>query len=241
MDKIGPLTRSVEDCALVLDAIHGTDGLDYSVVDRHFHWPPRNALRRLRVGYEESNIQLEDRTDLAILRRLGVQLVPIKLPEFPHWEMTIMLDSEAGTMFDPLTRAGITEGLNTWPGTFRKAQFIPAVEYLRAARVRSLLMKKMSEVMSKVDMYMIDSGDNLAITNLTGHPAVVLPNGFTDSEGQPSTPTATTITGRLHGESELLMLAKSVQDAGEFHLKRPPIEQFLVSQMREVPAGETSG
>lgn len=227
MDKIGPITRSIEDCALVLDAIHGVDGFDYSVVDRQFTWPAKRELRELRVGYTESETPRRDRDDLQILEKTGVQLIPIKLPEFPHWPITIMLDSEAGTMFDPLTRAGITEGLNSWPGTFRKAQLIPATEYLRAARVRTLLMNEMRKMMQEVDMYMVDTVDNLAITNLTGHPAVVLPFGFDDVADQPRTPKATTLTGQLYGESELLWVAKAIQDATGFHLDRPPLEQFL--------------
>ncbi len=231
MDKIGPITRSVEDCALILDAIHGVDGQDFTVVDRPFDWPPRRQLHGLRVGYMENGDPADERAELKVLSDLGVQLVPVNLPgELPTQAVTMMLGTEVGAVFDPLMRKGITEGLNDWPSTFRKAQFIPAVEYLRAARVRTLLIRAMNELLQDIDLYV--GGDDLAMTNLTGHPTVVLPNGFRDrtngtEENGVRTPTATTFTGRLYGETDLLAVAHHYQQATDFHLERPPLERFL--------------
>jgi Asp-tRNA(Asn)/Glu-tRNA(Gln) amidotransferase A subunit family amidase len=212
----------VEDCALVFASIHGADGLDFAAADRPFDWPLRRDLRALRVGYVENKTAVKDRPELAVLRDLGVQLVPIKLPDkYPVQALNLILDAEAGTAFDDLTRRGVTEGLNSWPQTFRKAQFIPAVEYLRANRIRTLLMRAMDEALASVDLYV--AGGDLLLTNLTGHPTVVLPNGFRNAGGI-ETPTALTFTGKLYGETELLAVAQAYQDATGHHLRRPPVQ-----------------
>ena len=124
-----------------------------------------------------------------------------------------------------LTRNHITEGLNKWPDSFRQGQFIPAVEYLRAARVRTLLIREMAKVMKSVDLY-VGSGMDLVITNLTGHPTVVMPGSFHDINGRPG-PRSITLTGRLYDESTLLAVARAYQQATGHHLQRPPLEQFL--------------
>jgi Asp-tRNA(Asn)/Glu-tRNA(Gln) amidotransferase A subunit family amidase len=220
MDKIGPIARAVEDCAVVLGVIHGADGLDPTAVDRPFSWPTHRDLRTLRVGYVEGKVAARERPELKALRELGMQLVPITLPDrHPVNPLTLILEVEAAAVFDQLLRHGDTEGLDSWMRTFRKAQFVPAVEYLRANRIRTLLMRSMDELFEKVDVYV--AGSDLLLTNLTGHPCVVLPNGFRKA-GKAETPTALTFTGRLYGESELLAVAQAYQDATGFHLRRPP-------------------
>ena len=143
------------------------------------------------------------------------------------WAMTMILDAEAATAFDGLTRQGITEGLNDWPRTFRLGQFIPAVEYLRANRIRTLMMQEMEEVMSQVDLYV--GGNDLLLTNLTGHPTLVLPNGF-QKRGDTEMPASLTFTGRLYGEAELLAVGHAYQQATGFHLRRPPMDKLTVSK-----------
>jgi Asp-tRNA(Asn)/Glu-tRNA(Gln) amidotransferase A subunit family amidase len=220
MDKLGPITRSVEDCALVLGAIHGADGLDPCAVDRPFSWPPRRDLRTLRVGYVEEKTPADDRPELKVLRELGVQLTPIKLPDqYPVQALHLILEVEAATVFDDLLRRGNTEGLNQWPIIFRKAQFVPGVEYLRANRIRTLLIRAMEELFTKVDVY--TGGNDLLLTNLTGHPCVVLPNGLRKADKK-ETPTAIRFTGPLYGETELLAVAQAYQEATGFHLHKPP-------------------
>jgi Asp-tRNA(Asn)/Glu-tRNA(Gln) amidotransferase A subunit family amidase len=227
MDKIGPITRCVEDCALVFGAVHGFDGLDPSAVDRPFAWPPRRDLRALRVGYVEGSRPAKDRDELRVLRDLGVRLVPIKLPDkYPVSALLIILGTEAAAAFDDLTRRGVTEGLNSWPQTFRQGQFVPAVEYLRANRIRSLLMQEMEAVTSQIDAYV--GGNDLLITNLTGHPTVVMPDGFHKGKDA-ETPTAITFTGRLYGEAELLAVAHAYQQATGFHLRHPPMDKLTAA------------
>src|SRR5207245_71005 len=134
-----------------------------------------------------------------------------KLPsKYPVSALHVILGTEAACAFDEVTRQGITEGLNSWPRTFRQGEFVPAIEYLRANRIRSLVMQEMREVMEKVDLYV--GGNDLLLANLTGHPTAVLPNGFTKLVGI-DVPTAITFTGRLYGETELLAVAKAYQDA----------------------------
>lgn len=215
MDKLGPITRSVEDCALVFGAIHGADGHDATAVDRTFSWPPRRELKTFRVGYFE-----EERRDLSVLKELGVQLMPIKLPsEYPIDALTVILTTEAAAVFDDLTRRGVREGIGKWASTFREGQFIPAIEYLRANRIRTLLMRQMQELMADLDAYV--GGNDLVLTNFTGHPTVILPSdpGKSDESSQPG---SITFTGKLFGETDLLALAHAYQQATSAHLRRPP-------------------
>jgi Asp-tRNA(Asn)/Glu-tRNA(Gln) amidotransferase A subunit family amidase len=224
MDKLGPIARSVEDCALVFGAVHGFDGLDASAVDRPFAWPPRRDLKDLKVGYVEGRTDAKDRPELKVLREIGVQLVPIKLPDkYPVAPLRTILGTEASAAFDDLTRQGVSEGIGVWPRTFRNGEFVPAVEYLRANRVRSLVMQEMRAVMETVDLYV--GGNDLLLANLTGHPTAVLPNGFTKLVGI-DVPTSITFTGRLYGETELLAVAKAYQDATGHHLRRPPMDKL---------------
>lgn len=230
MDKLGPIARSVEDCALVFSAIHGYDGQDSSAVDRPFVWPPQCDLKSLKVGIFEGGQTATRNEVLDVLRNLGLQLVPIKLPtNVPVNAMRTILTAEASAAFDDLTRNNVSDGIGVWPSEFRRGEFIPAVEYIRANRLRTLLLHAMAEVMEKVDVYV--GGNDLLITNLTGHPSVVMPNGLRKQrDSEIETPTAITFTGRLFGETELLAVAKAYQDATGHHLKRPPMEK-LVSDM----------
>jgi Asp-tRNA(Asn)/Glu-tRNA(Gln) amidotransferase A subunit family amidase len=248
MDKLGPIARSVEDCALVFDVIRGQDWLDPTVVDRPFHWPLNRDVRSLRVGYVEElfdrdrTVGVEDEQEKAILEEwqrydertlktldeMGLDLVPMQLPkDHPIEPLSFILTAEAATAFDALTRSGrddllVRQIANAWPNVFRQGQFIPAVEYIRANRIRWQLLREMEETLRRVDVYVCPSfgGDNLLLTNLTGHPAVVLPNGFRSSDG---TPTSITFNGRLYGEAEVLAVAHAYQQATDFHLKRPPV------------------
>jgi len=261
MDKIGPIARGVEDCALVLSAIHGSDGMDATAVDRPFGWPPRRDIKTLKVGYVQSlfeedrskqadseeskeNLrewQAHDQRTLAALRDLGVTLTPIQLPDkYPVASLSLILSAEAAAAFDELTRTGkddvmVRQVADAWPNVFRQGQMIPAVEYLRAHRIRTLVMREMEEKLADVDVYLCPSfgGDHLLLTNLTGHPCVVLPNGFRTSDG---TPTSITFMGRLYGETDLLSLAWAYQQATDFHLKRPPLRP-----PQAPPAGEKKG
>jgi Asp-tRNA(Asn)/Glu-tRNA(Gln) amidotransferase A subunit family amidase len=224
MDKIGPIARCVEDCALVLGAIHGSDGQDPTAVDRPFVWPPRRSAQELRVGFFEGDRPPEEQDACRVLRELGVRLVPIRLPDdLPVEPLTVILDTEAAAAFDDLTRQGVREGIGRWATTFRKGQFVPAVAYLRAQRVRTLWMQRMDELMRQVDAYV--GGDDLVVTNFTGHPTVVVPTGNRKDSpsGQPST---ITFTGRLFGEEDLLALAWAFEQAAGAVGRRPPLPEM---------------
>lgn len=217
MDKIGPICRSLEDCALIFDAIRGQDPRDATTIDYPFAWPAKRKADSLRVGYFGD----EDATELGVLKQLGVELVPIELPnDLPVGAMTIILNTEAATVFDELVRDDNLDGLYRWPTPLRKSSFVPAVEYLRANRLRTMLMRRMEEVMEGIDAYI--GGNDLAITNLTGHPSVVLPNGKVEANEKKSPPSIT-FTGKLYGEAELLAVAHAYQVATGFHLQHPTL------------------
>jgi Asp-tRNA(Asn)/Glu-tRNA(Gln) amidotransferase A subunit family amidase len=227
LDKIGPMARTAVDCAVVLGAIHGADGRDPTTVDRPFVWPSAKPLKELKVGYVPVRKGDVERAELQVLRELGVTLVPITLPnQRAGVIMETILMSETGAAFDSLIRSGKLDGIGAlWPTSFRMSQFITAVDYIRANRLRTQLMQDMAKVMEAVDLYV--GGNDLAIANLTGHPTVCLPNGFRAQNDSPPMPTALTFTGRLYGEAELLTLAAAYQQATGHHLKRPPLEMWL--------------
>lgn len=234
MDKLGPICRSVEDCALVFNAIQGPDDLDQTVREEaSFNWDPARSIKKLKIGYLKSDFE-KDRKDekwkandlatLDMLRSIGFDLKAIELPDFPVGAMRLVLRVEAAAAFDELTRSNrdsllVSQGRGSWPNIFRTARMVTAVEYIQANRLRTLLMKEMEKLMSDIDVYIAPSwiGDNLALTNLSGHPAVVIPNGFNEK----NEPTSITFTGRLFGETETLLVAKAYQDATTFHTKHP--------------------
>lgn len=231
MDKIGPICRSVEDCAVVFNAIHGADPMDRTAVTQPFQWDPAGIdLSSLRIGYirsafeeERDNKAFDDET-INVLRALGANLVPVELPDYPMQMLSLFYRAEAAAAFDELTRSGRDELLvrqvkDAWPNVFRAARLIPAVEYIQANRLRTLLMQGMADLMSQVDLYIAPSfSDTLLLTNLTGHPAVVVPNGFS-AEGIPAS--SITFIGDIYGEATTLAVAKMYQDATDFHLRRP--------------------
>lgn len=232
MDKIGPMCRSVEDCALVFNAIYGPDGHDPTVVAAPFRYAPLSTLKGTKIGYlkkafdEDRPTKASDQATLETLRKLGAELVPFELPDIPVGRMNLILSAEAAAAFDELTRSGKDDQLvrqvrSAWPNSFRSARFIPAVEYIQANRIRTKLINEMAKTMQGFDVYVTPTfgNANLALTNLTGHPCVALPNGFT-SKGLP---TSITFLGQLFDEGRLLAVAKMYQDATDFHKKHPSL------------------
>jgi Asp-tRNA(Asn)/Glu-tRNA(Gln) amidotransferase A subunit family amidase len=287
MDKLGPICRSVEDCALVLDAIQGPDGRDRTVEPRAvFNWDANLDWRKLRVGYLEKDFdpatesqqpaatekpaspEAQEKRDkdrkrreafriraaydrkfgeagLEKLRAMGVNLIPVEMPKFPYHAMVMMLESEAAAAFDELTRTGrdklLTEqGSDDWPNTFRSARFFPAVEYIQASRARRMAMDAAGKVFREFDVIVAPTfSQQLVITNLTGHPALILPNGFRGADappptsaldgaeenvGGPGTPVSLTFLGNLYGENKLLALARAYQDSTGFHRQHPKLD-----------------
>jgi len=234
MDKIGPMCRSVEDCAIVFDAIRGSDGRDLAVTDYPFNYDARVDVKQLCVGYVKSAFdkarenKANDAETLRMLKSLGIKLIPIELPEFPYDALTIILFAEAAAAFDELTRNNRDDLLarqvkDAWPNAFRRSRWIPAVEYVQANRIRTLAMQAMQQVMhaARIDVYVAPSFDeaDLTRTNLTGHPAVVVPNGAT-AKGHSS---SITFTGKLYGEAAALSVAKAYQGATDYHLRKPDL------------------
>lgn len=234
MDKIGPICRTVEDCALVFNAIYGPDGKDQTLYDAPFNYNPKVNWKKLRIGYLKTEFdsvkanKANSDSVLTVLTQLGAKLIPIELPKLPVESLRIILNAEAAAAFDELTRSGKDDSMvrqtkGAWPNSFRSSRLIPAVEYIEANRVRYLVIQEMQKLMKDIDVYIAPSfgGSNLLLTNLTGHPCVVLPNGFT-KEG---TPTSISFIGQLFGEARLLAVAKAYQDATDFHLRHPKLEE----------------
>jgi Asp-tRNA(Asn)/Glu-tRNA(Gln) amidotransferase A subunit family amidase len=287
MDKLGPICRSVEDTALVLNAIYGPDGKDRTVTNAAFNWDAHLDMKGVRVGYlkedfekpfeqpeepskpdselsaeekkkrdeqkarrEERRVQVEydrkfQRAALEKLQAMGVKLEPVALPKFPYDAMVPLLDAEAAAAFDELTRSGrdklLTEqGPDDWPTTFRAARFIPAVEYIQANRARTLAMEAVSKAFEDFDVIVAPTNSQqLVVTNLTGYPALILPNGFRGDEappprknergeiegnyGGPGTPVSLTFLAPLYREADLLAFARAYQNATDFHLQHPKL------------------
>lgn len=238
MDKLGPIGRTAEDCALVFAAIRGPDGLDDTVVEAPFVWDAEADVRRLRVGYlaslferplakdDDAEWRAHERAVLEVLRSLGVELHPIELPDLPIDALSFILTAEAAAAFDELTRSGrdaelVRQDERAWPNIFRQARAIPAVEYIQANRVRRLAMQQMDRILAGLDAYVSPTygGANLLLTNLTGHPAVVLPIGFRPDR----TPTSITFCGNLFRDDAALALAHAFQRATDLHRRRPPL------------------
>ena len=250
MDKVGPIARSAEDCALVFSAIEGKDPLDPSSADGPPAWPPRRDLKDLTIGFVEELFEEDrgkeakteeekaravewraiDQRSLDILRQLGARLVPLKVPaKTPVDPLSLILTAEAATAFSALVRDGrvktmVRQTADAWPNVFRQGRLIPAVDYLSAQRARTLLMREMDECLAGVDLFIAPTfgGSSLLLTNLTGHPCVVLPNGFRQADG---TPTSITFTGKLRGENDLLAVADLFQRATDFHVRRPKLPE----------------
>ncbi|MES2874888.1 MAG: amidase [Bacteroidota bacterium] len=232
MDKLGPIARNVEDCAIVFNAIMGPDGKDLSVIPAPFNYSSPNPgnLKGIRIGVIKSEFlrrnanSVNDSLTLVKLTDLGAVLVPIELPVLPYVEMGIILSAEAGAAFDELTLTNredlmVLQGKSARPNALRASRFIPAVEYIQANRARTLLIEQLHERMKSIDVFVAPAfGANLRVTNLSGHPCVVLPNGFRN--GLPGT---ITFTGQLFGEGKLLQIARIYQNATGFNDIHPPL------------------
>lgn len=231
MDKIGPICRTAEDCALVFDVIRGKDGQDPALVDLPFNYNPKKDIRSLRIGYVEDyfktpyDFRANDSLTLKALREMGVNLIPIKLPEhFPSMAISIMLDAEAAAAFSDLTLTKkdtmmVLQKKGAWPNIFRQARFIPAVEYIQASRIRTQLIAAFMDIFKTVDVIVCPTwgGNQELMTNLTGHPALLIPNGF----GKDGMPTSITFISDWYNEADLLLVGSAYQKKAGFYQKHP--------------------
>jgi Asp-tRNA(Asn)/Glu-tRNA(Gln) amidotransferase A subunit family amidase len=285
MDKIGPICRAVEDCAIVLGVIYGPDGHDLAVQPAAFNWDAdfdwkklrvgfiksafdapkepelkastaggekerqaaKKRLARMQAGYTRSQYDLTFAiTALDILRnKMGVTLIPVEIPKLPFGSMVPPLEAEGAAAFDELTRSGRDKLLSgqepyDWPNGFRVARFYTAVDYIQAMRGRTLAIKAMDELFKTVDVIVTpSSGEQLIATNLTGQPAIIVPNGlradnappapkaddddFYDAGG-PGTPVSLTFLGSLYSDARLAAFARAYQDATGFHKLHPRVK-----------------
>ena len=235
MDKIGPIARNATDCAIVLEAIMGADPADPASINAAFKIPKPKNIKNLRIGYIREFFEQDypgranDQQVLDDLRNMGFTLQEVQwnLP-FPVAALRIILSAEAAAAFDQLTISGkdsllVSQGPNAWPNIFRTSRFIPAVEYINANRIRSILIEQMNLLMKNYDVILTPSfgGNQLLVTNLTGHPCLVAPNGF-DSNGSP---TSISFIGNLFSEGNLVALVSAWQQATLHDDKRPPLFQ----------------
>ena len=229
MDKIGPICRSAEDCALVFDAIHGADGQDITATDRPFDWPHKINLKGLKIGYQPSTRNPDRaRPELELLENIGCQLVELgPPPEFENYRaLANIIDIEGASVIDVLLREGHTEGWNSWKNIFQSAQFISAVDYLRLQRLRTRLMVEFEEYIRPVDALV--NVFEIFHTNFAGHPSVVLPRDFSDLRSGGKRPVPMTLTGQLNQDDKLLAIAHAVQNELTAHLQQPPLDDWLV-------------
>jgi Asp-tRNA(Asn)/Glu-tRNA(Gln) amidotransferase A subunit family amidase len=229
MDKIGPICRSAEDCAIVFSQIAGADPRDRSTVDRPFDWRHDLDIKRLKIGFaigqnddpaDHSRLERDDY--LRELVKLGVKPTPVKFDPAPPG-VNAVLGVEAAAAFDDFTRSERIEELknSSWPNTYRGNRYFSAVDYLRAQRARWLLMQRFEEQLAEFDVIVANErgGSLLFITNLTGHPQVLVPNGTTEQGAQRSF----SVIGRLYGEGTALAVAHKLQLALGNHLGRPDL------------------
>lgn len=237
LDKVGPICRTAEDAAVVFNYLHGTDGIDLSAVNRPFNYKPTDDIKKLKIGYAKNYFDRITDTSrnewkvLATFKAMGVTLVPIVFPDSGIYSFNIMdavISAEAAAAFDEFTRNNIDDQLTRqsvydWPNTFRVARIMPAVEYVNANRHRYLLMQKVHAVMQQVDVLICPtrgSGNQSAITNLTGQPVVCVPTGF---DKKTNLPTSITFIGNLYDEANILLVAKAYQQVTNWHEKHPPL------------------
>lgn len=232
MDKIGPISRSALDNAIVLSVINGEDEKDASSIAAAFNFDAKKDPKSLKVGYfksffEGDRVSENDKKVLDTLRSLGIELHPLELKtSISAGPIVMMLMVEGAAAFDELTRLGwddqlVAQGRNAWPNLFRAARFIPAVEYVNLSRQRTILIEEMNELMKDYDVIVTPSyaGQQLQITNLTGHPALCMPNGFNEN----GSPTSITLLGNLFEEEKLVLLGDFIQKNTDWQAQRPPL------------------
>lgn len=233
MDKIGPIARSAWDCAIVLEAISGKDSKDVTTVEAGFSVPARAELPNFRIGYikaffdEDYPGKENDQKVLADLQVMGLRLEAVEWDfSVPVSALRIILTAEAAAAFDELTLSGrdsllVAQGPNAWPNTFRAARFTPAVEYINANRLRKILVEEVYALMKEYDVVVTPSygGSQLLVTNLTGNPCLVAPNGFNAG----GSPTSISFIGNLYEEGKLVTLAGAWQEFTGHHQKHPPM------------------
>ena len=192
LDKLGPITRTVEDAMLVLSAISGPDAGDVASVPAALEFDAGASVEGLRVGYfpkwmEEAPATDVDRAALDAVGRLGMTPVAVELPDWPYGSLMLILFAEAAASFEELTLSGADDTLtaqvpDAWPNLFRESRFLSAVDFVQADRMRRLVSLEMARIFSEVDVLLVPSirDEMLTIGNFTGHPSLTLRTGFVE-------------------------------------------------------------
>jgi Asp-tRNA(Asn)/Glu-tRNA(Gln) amidotransferase A subunit family amidase len=252
LDKLGPMTRGVEDSMLVLEAVTGPDPGDLSSVPSKLDFDANAPVKGLRVGFlprwmNESPATDVDRAALETTRKLGMKAVEVDLPDWPYQSLNTVLFAEGAAAFEELT---LSHGLDklkmqvpdAWPNTFRQSRFLSAVDFVQADRLRRKVAREMARLFEKVDVLLVPSlrDEILTITNFTGHPALVLRTGFIEvsqarSDWAPDpahpmpmvspprrVPHGITFIGRLFDEGTIATAAIALEKASGVAGERPP-------------------
>ena len=234
MDKVGPMCRSAEDCAIVMSIIEGADEGDQTAVDAPFNFKPKKDWSSLRIGILQSLVDKDTskraenlKEAIKMIRAKGIKMVEVDLPtDFPFAGFDVILRAEAGAFFEELVRSGevdrmVQQGPRSRANSLRQARFIPAVEYLQANRHRQVLIEEVHQVMKDIDILITPTfgGSQLMTTNLTGHPVVCIPTGL-DDKGHP---TSISFLGNLYEDDLILAFAKWFQDWTAFDEMYPPL------------------
>ena len=252
LDKLGPMTRSVEDAMLVLHAITGPDAGDVDSVPSHLDFDASASIAGLRVGYfpkwmQENPATEVDRAAVDVVRKVGMVPVEVSIPDWPYDSLNLILFAEGAAAFEELTLGGGLRELkaqvpDAWPNIFRQARFLSAVDFVQADRLRRKVAEEMARLFSQVDLLLVPSvrDEMLTITNFTGHPALVLRAGFvkvakarSDWAPDPAHPLPTfnpprrvphgvTLIGELFEEGTMVNAGLALEQAFGVVGERPP-------------------
>ncbi len=255
LDKLGPMTRGVEDSLLVLQAITGPDPGDAASVPSHLDFDATAPLKSLRVGFfpvwtKESPATDVDRAALETVRSLGMTTVEVTLPDWPYNSLNLILFAEAAAAFEELTLSGGLKQLkaqvpDAWPNLFRQARFLSAVDFVQADRLRRKVAQEMARIFTQVDVLLVPSlrDEMLTISNFTGHPSLTLRAGFVQvaearSDWAPDpknplpkfspprrVPHGVTLIGRLFDEGTLGTVGIALERAFNVYSERPALDK----------------
>jgi Asp-tRNA(Asn)/Glu-tRNA(Gln) amidotransferase A subunit family amidase len=250
LDKLGPMTRSVEDAMLVLQAISGPDPGDLASVPARLDFSAGASVHGLRVGYLPEWMKTAtdvDRAALDAVKKLGMTPVEVSLPDWPYGSLNLILFAEAAAAFEELTLSGGLSQLkmqvpDAWPNQFRQARFLSAVDLVQADRLRRRVAQEMARILADVDLLLVPSlrDEMLTIGNFTGHPSLTLRAGFVQvsearSDWAPDpahplpkfspprrVPHGVTLVGRLFDEGTLASVGIALERAFNVAAERPP-------------------
>ena len=252
LDKLGPMTRSVEDAMLVLQAMSGLDAGDVAGVAAKLDFDAGAGVKGLKVGYfpdwmKEAPATDIDRAALASLKKLGLSPVPVTLPDWPYQSLNTVLFAEAAAAFEEITLDGRVDQLkaqvpDAWPNLFREARFLSAVDFVQADRLRRKVALEMARIFAQVDLLLVPSlrDEMLTISNFTGHPSLTLRTGtvavgqarsdWAPNPAQPlptfspprRVPQGVTLIGRLFDEGTIARVGLALEKEANVAGERPP-------------------